>query len=871
MITHHHRQRPARTATRILLVLLAASAIPAAATTTTANPSDPGQGELCVRTGDRAGQRFPLAHTAVDARIDGIVARVRVTQIYDNPYPDKIEAIYIFPLPDRAAVDDMEMKVGTRTIHGRIERREEARRMYEEARTRGHVASLLDQERPNIFTQSVANILPGNKIEVTIRYVETLVPNEGAYRFVFPMVVGPRFIPGTPVGPPLAAQRPMPLIAPVSGPGWAPDTDQVPDASRITPPVLRPEERSGHDIAVTLAIEAGLPIRELESPSHAIDIERKRPEHAVITLHPADTIPNKDLVVRYRLSGAEPEIAVLTHRQDGDGTFLALIVPPARPGAADIMPKEMVFVVDCSGSMSGEPIAKVKQAMRHALKNLDPRDSFQIIRFSESASGLGPRPLPATPDNLKEGLRFIDQLNGGGGTMMIEGIKAALDFPPDPERLRIVSFMTDGYIGNEAEILAAIEMRLGGSRLFAFGIGNAVNRYLLDRMAEIGRGSVDYVLLGEDTHRAVARFYDRVKNPVLTDLEFTGDGELALADVYPERIPDLFAGQAVMLVGRYTAPGQAVVTLRGKLGGKPWARNFTVDLPARTDARSEALGSVWARTRIEALMAQQYGGERPELREEVTRIALAHRLMSPYTSFVAVEERIEVAGGVPRTVVVPVEMPEGVSYEGVFGEGDEAPGHAGKSGAWGGLKSQVASLGSGFRGGVIATTPKPGGAAPPPAAGNEPRAEWGAPHAAGSTALCGPGASSATLRATIAADRDHATKGETITLRITLTNISGAPITIPAKLTLDSGQIRLRIIDGSWQETETGRSSGGEGRPAAGGRTRTLASGASLTVSIKIGGRHGYSLPGAGMVHIAVAQVGGLPVDSEVVTLRIEP
>ena len=264
--------------TRLLAVLLLAAAVllaaappagaqkrPAPADPAPGDPGqgDPGQGELVIRDGEHAGQAFPLAHTAVDARIDGIVSRVSVTQVFTNPYADKIEAIYIFPLPDRAAVDDMEMKVGDRTIRAMIKTRAEARETYEDAKNRGHVASLLDQERPNIFTQSVANILPGNKIEVTIRYVEILAPSAGAYSFVFPMVVGPRFIPGTPAGPPLASREPLPLGAPSSGPGWSPDTDLVPDASRITPPVLGPGERSGHDIAVTLTLDAGLPLHHL--------------------------------------------------------------------------------------------------------------------------------------------------------------------------------------------------------------------------------------------------------------------------------------------------------------------------------------------------------------------------------------------------------------------------------------------------------------------------------------------------------------------------------------------------------------------------------------------------------------------------------
>ncbi len=862
----HHPVRPLAA-----LLLFAAAAIAGSTFALAARaqerpaPGDTGQGELVVRDGEHAGQAFPLAHTAVDARIDGIVSRVSVTQVFTNPYADKIEAIYIFPLPDRAAVDDMEMKVGDRTTRALIKTRAEARRTYEDAKNRGHVAALLDQERPNIFTQSVANILPGNKIEVTVRYVETLAPENGAYSFVFPMVVGPRFIPGAPVGPPLASREPLPLGAPAGGPGWSPDTDLVPDASRITPPVLRPGERSGHDIAVTLTLDAGLPIRELTSPSHAVDIARPRLERAVVTLHPADTIPNKDLVVRYRLTGQEPELTVLAHRENGDGTFLALIVPPAMPAARDVMPKEMVFVVDCSGSMSGEPIAKVKQAMRHALKHLDPRDSFQIIRFSESASGLGPRPLAATPANVREGLRFIDRLEGEGGTMMIEGIKAALDYPPDPQRVRIVCFMTDGYIGNEAEILAAIDERLGGARLFSFGVGTAVNRYLLDRMAEVGRGAVDYVLLSEDTQGAVVRFYDRVRNPVLTDLAFSGAEKLEVSAVYPERIPDLFAGQTVTLVGRYSKPGRADVTLSGRLGGRPWSRTFAIELPARTGAKSAALASLWARTRIEDLMARQYGGEKPEIVREVTDVALAHRLVSAYTSFVAVEERIEVAGGVPRKVVVPVEMPEGVSYEGVFGEAGAMATSCGKmqvcnsGGAPGAPTSQ-----SHTRGGRGALELLAGGLLMGSPLASSQRDEARVPEQPAPPPVA-PATAGRPLGAAIAADCTHARAGEPITLTITLTNVSAAAVTVPAQLAVGPANVVIRIIDSTWHEVSAAVSATGPSVRA----TQTLAPGATTTFRVTLGGPAGIRLPGSGAFHISVVSAGGIAIDSDLVTVHI--
>jgi len=601
-------------------------------------------------------REFPLEHTDVVADVAGMVAHVTVTQRFGNPYQEPIEAVYVFPLPQNAAVNDMVMKIGERTIRGLIKKREEAKRIYEEAKAAGKRAALLEQERPNIFTQSVANILPGDTVLITIKYVQDLKYDHGVYEFVFPMVVGPRYIPGSPVGR--------------TGGGWAPDTDEVPDASRITPPVLRPGERSGHDIALELRLNAGVPIRGLRCTSHQVTVVSTGPSGAGVRLSPLDRIPNKDFILKYEVVGDKPEMALLAHRAEGSGYFMLMIQPKASYTPEEITAKEMIFVVDCSGSMSGEPIAKAKQAMRRFLRGLQPKDTFQVIRFSVTASGLSPQPLPATLENVERGLSYIDGLSGGGGTQMIEGIKAALDYPADPERLRIVAFMTDGYIGNETAILAAIEEKRREARLFAFGVGSSVNRYLLEGMARAGRGDVQFVRPDEETEQVVERFYERISKPYLTDLEVDWK-ELDVANVEPARIPDLFAAQPVIIKGRYQNPGQEEIVVRGRLAGKPWSQRLKVTLPER-EPEHEALGTLWARARIRAFMDRMWRGEQPEIVEQITATALEFRLMSAYTSFVAVEEKVVTEGGETRTVQVPVPMPEGVSYEGVFGEA--APG-----------------------------------------------------------------------------------------------------------------------------------------------------------------------------------------------------
>jgi Ca-activated chloride channel family protein len=623
---------------------------------------DPGQGILLIATdSSEEPELFPLVDTAVHAHIVGYVAHVSVRQTYNNPFTDAIEAVYVFPLPQNAAVSAMTITVGDRVIKGTIKQREEARDMYEKAKSEGKTAALLDQERPNIFSQSVANIEPGKDVVVELEYDLTLAYDDGWYEFVYPMVVGPRYIPGTPNGEPTV------------GGGTSPDTDEVPDASKITPPIRKPGKRSGHDIAIDVEIDPGLPIKELESPTHQVDVTAigDATSTAVeLKLKTGKTIPNKDLVVRYRLASDDTGMTVLTHRGKTEGYLSLMFEPPEAPAAADIRPKEIFFVVDASGSMSGSPLNQVKDAMRYAIKNLNPDDTFQIIRFSESSSSLSEHSLTNTKDNRRRALKYVDELAADGGTEMINGVRAALDHADEHHKLRVVCFMTDGYIGNETTVLAEIEKLIDDdTRLFSFGIGSSVNRYLLDRMAEVGRGSVHYMLPAEDPGDQIRAFYDRIRSPVLTNIQVDWKG-LDVTDVSPARIPDVFDGQPIRLVARYDKPGTAVVVVRGKTASGDVKYELPVTLPATVDG-NESVGRLWARAKIRELMATQYHGPTIETEQAITDLALAHGLVSKYTSFVAIEERVVNEDGTSRTVYVPVEIPEGVSYEATVGEMDE--------------------------------------------------------------------------------------------------------------------------------------------------------------------------------------------------------
>lgn len=625
-----------------------------------AAPADPNrvtEGALRVlgKDGNPVGE-CPLKHTDVQVSISGFIARVNVIQQFHNPYKKKVEAVYVFPLSQDGAVDDMAMRVGSRVIRGQIKRREDARQIYEAAKAAGHVASLLDQERPNIFTQSVANIMPGEQVEVKISYVETLSYDDGTFKFAFPMVVGPRFIPGQPTG--------------VQGTGWAPDTTDVPDASKITPPVTPEGTRAGHDISLSVDLDAGFPVEAVKSAFHPVRVERVNAGHVKLSLADRATLPNKDFILTYRSASDDVADAVLTHAGP-QGKFLMLaLAPPRRLTATRILPKEMIFVIDTSGSQMGWPIEKAKETMKVCIEGMHENDTFNLHAFSNQVVSLFPKPEPNTPANREKALNFLATRLGSGGTYMLPAIDAALAPLPDPERLRIVCFMTDGYVGNDMQVLARVKEKVGLARFFSFGVGNAVNRFLLDGMARQGRGEVEYVTLNQAGNAAAERFHQRIASPVLTDISVDWGG-LAVADVLPQQIPDLFARRPLVIKARCTRAGTGVITIKGRTAGKPYVRQIRVTVPANAPAH-DVLVPLWARARIEQLMSQDYTGiqsGKPSegLKEEITGLGLDFRLMTQFTSFVAVEEMVVTEGGKPRTIAVPVEMPEGVSYQGVFG------------------------------------------------------------------------------------------------------------------------------------------------------------------------------------------------------------
>lgn len=638
----------------------------------------------------------PLKHTDVQAHIAAYIATVEVTQQFHNPYNEKIEAVYVFPLPENAAINEFIMTIGERKIRGIIRERAEAEEIYREARAAGHVASLLTQERANVFTQRVANIEPGKNIDIHIRYFHTLAYDDGWYEYVFPMVVGPRYNP--PAGTVASASPPV---------------DDAGEAGRASPPgsdkgdgigavargnhgasgqktevqYLAPGERSGHDIALALTIDAGVALEDIRSVNHVIEIGRNADDLAHVRLSHLDTIPNRDFVLRYRVAGERIKSALLTQHAEDGGYFTLMLYPPESLNKLERAPVELIFVLDSSGSMNGRPIEQARTAIERGLGRLRPDDTFQLINFSSTASQLGRAPLAATPDNIRKGLRYLSKIDGEGGTMMIEGIRAALNFPHDPRRLRFVCFLTDGFIGNESDILAEVQRRIGDSRIFSFGVGSSPNRFLMDRMAKLGRGAVAYLSLNNSAAEVMDRFFDRISRPALTDVQIDWGG-LAASDIYPSRVPDLFVGRPVILTGRFSGTPSGPIRVTGRAGGErreividatasiappePAAQGSAIRMASTAQpdgtgeiraARQTGLRAVWARAKIADLTDRSIYEETGDRSGEVRQVALHYGLMSQFTAFVAVDSLTRTAGTHGTTIAVPVPVPDGVRYE----------------------------------------------------------------------------------------------------------------------------------------------------------------------------------------------------------------
>ncbi|HSL82953.1 MAG TPA: marine proteobacterial sortase target protein, partial [Thermoanaerobaculia bacterium] len=588
-------------------------------------------------------QPAPGQETEVTIRVAGPVARAEVRQRFRNPTAAWVEGVNVFPLPDGAAVDGLRMVVGDRVIEGEVREREEAAAVYQAARREGRRASLVEQERPNLFTTSVANLGPGEALEVVLTYQEELRYDSGRFALRFPLVAPPRYVPGPRPGPLGAADLPPVVRAGLRDVGLGglamATAGPVPDAHRLAAPVALPAAGPVNPVTLTVHLDAGFPVDRMGSSSHAIGVARRRGERGLrVSLAGAiegaadGPVPaDRDFVLEWAPAvGREPGSALFTEEVDGETYALLMVLPPTvrRPGAP-APPREAIFVIDTSGSMHGDSIAQARAALRFALGRLRPEDSFNVIRFSSDAEALFDESLPAGDQALAAARAFVDALEAGGGTEMLPALDLALRVRPVPGAVRQVVFITDGAVGNESQVLAFARRHLGPSRLFTVGIGSAPNGHFMRRAAEEGRGTFTYVGRVEDVGPVMEELFAKLESPVLTGLEVAwSDPRLAAgAELWPERLPDLYAGEPVVLAARLPAapvPG-ATLEVSGLLGDRPWQTVRRLD----GGEPRPGIAKLWARRKIAALSALTLdGAPADEVRRAVVEVALRHGLVS---------------------------------------------------------------------------------------------------------------------------------------------------------------------------------------------------------------------------------------------------
>jgi Ca-activated chloride channel family protein len=613
------------------------------------------EGTLLWRTAEQS-ELVPAPTLKTDVRIvvTGIVARASVRQEFTNPSSLWAEGVYVFPLPEDAAVDHLRMHVGDRVIEGVIQERASAKTQYEQAKQQGKRASLVEQERPNVFTTSVANIAPGAAISIEIEYQQTVGYDAGQFRLRFPMVVGPRYIPGAPTP------------GSSTGTGWSDDTDAVPDASRITPPVAHPSRGAINPVALTVELDPGAPLARLSASYHAVNTTPLADGRYRVELAQGPVPADRDFELVWQPSAEATPIATLFTERKGAETFAVLMVtPPAASADRLRLPREVIFVIDNSGSMHGASIDQAKAALKLALERLRPDDSFNVIRFNHTTDSVFPGAQPATQQNLAAAHRYVGRLRADGGTDMLPALRQALDGQEHPGRLRQVIFLTDGAVGNEAQLFAAIHERLADSRLFTIGIGSAPNSHFMREAARVGRGTFTYIGAISEVKERMLALFAKLESPALTDVEI----ELAGAEIVPEKIPDVYLGEPISVVLRAPALPARVV-LRGRLGVEVWEHVLAL----HSTGEEAGLSAHWARAKIAGLLdRRRTGTPEEEVRAGVLPLALAHHLISPYTSLVAVDvtpvrpEHESLASHALET-----NLPHGWDYTAVFGTGHGA-------------------------------------------------------------------------------------------------------------------------------------------------------------------------------------------------------
>jgi Ca-activated chloride channel family protein len=594
-----------------------------------------------IENGDPAVDRLPLKETAVSVAINGVIAGVTVTQTYTNSGKHPINARYVFPASTRASVHGMKMTVGNRVVTARIKEREAAKREFEQAKSEGKSASLLEEQRPNVFTMNLANIMPGDEVKIELKYSELLVPTEGTYEFVYPTVVGPRY----------SGQK---------------ESEASESDLWVKAPYLKQGKTPSGKFAISVALSTGIPVQEVASPSHKIDLLWQDKSLVTASLAKSGEFAgNRDFIIKYRLAGKQIQSGLLLYQGEKENFFLLMTQPPEKVKTSEILPREYIFIVDVSGSMHGFPLDTAKSLIRGLIGTLRSGDEFNIVFFAGSSQLMAPASLPATRENIDMALRLIDAQDGGGGTELAAALKSALALPRDKGRARTAVIITDGYIAKEKEAFTLIAENLDNTNVFSFGIGESVNRYLIEGLARTGQGEAFVVTKPGEAPGVSSRFSDYVRSPLLTDVRVNYRGFEAY-DVEPPAIPDLFASRPLVLFGKWRGKPSGEIEISGKTASGTFARTFKVE-ESKPLALHEPLKYLWARSRVARLSDYNVQGDDPEIQKEVTELGLNYTILTPYTSFIAVIEEVRNQSGAADAVDQPLPLPAGVSELAVGG------------------------------------------------------------------------------------------------------------------------------------------------------------------------------------------------------------
>lgn len=624
----------------------------ASAANAQSKPNDAKTGTLLLRSGDGTYAPAPKVETDVTIHVTGIVARTRVTQTFHNPGTDFVEGVYVFPLPENAAVDHLWLRIGDRVIEGQVKEKDEARRVYAQAKSEGKKAALVEQQRPNLFTNAVANIGPGEYVRVLIEYQQTVALDHGVYRLRFPLAVTPRYEPaGGAIPDEPRTDEPLKTAALAAG-----TSDAAID------PVLHPDYApagcgGANPVSIGAVIDFGVPLGKVESSYHDAWVEKESGSRTVLYLQKEQEEADHDFELTWApLPGNAPQAAMFTETRGNDAWSLLMVTPPqptaAEKAALAPVPRETVFIIDTSGSMQGLSIEQARQALLTGLASLTERDRFNVVEFNSVTRPMWPDALPATAGNVRQAREWVSRLKADGGTEMAAALTFALNGRDTPGFLRQVIFMTDGAVGNEDQLFRLISQRLGATRLFTVGIGSAPNSHFMTKAAQFGRGTFTYVGDLREVQEKMTALFAKIESPVLKDVEARWpDG--TPVETFPARIPDLYLGEPIVVAAAHPA-GLGTVVVSGTLGNRPWSAALT---PEASDTPT-GVGALWARAKIAALMDElRLGADEAIVRPAVVKVALEHHLVSRYTSLVAVDVTPTAPPGDKRAALVKASAP----------------------------------------------------------------------------------------------------------------------------------------------------------------------------------------------------------------------